>query len=543
MNAEDRATLLDSARYLRGVRPVEPAELADYVDTHPAVVRRLLQDHAVDLELVERPDGTFAPVEETPVPGEVGVVRRLPAAYDRRLGDLLADEYGPEWYAGASGDRLRERVRRLKDDYYRDREVTYDREAALGYAVYHLPDFYAAVQYAVDLVADLGLLDRRLRVLDVGAGVGGPALGLHDFLFGPPTGERAGDTAALGADPGGTSGEDDDGDPPTDRPRDPAAALVDYHAVEPSAAADVLTDLLEETGQNFHATVHRTTAEAFDPATAADGDDAAPENGETTDADDGASDGDGPAGYDLVLFANVLNELDDPVTTLRRYLSHLAPHGTLVALAPADRETSVGLRRAERAVVDGADDPQSPAVDPGSVTAFAPEVRLWPGRAPTDQGWSFDERPALTATRTQRRLDRPAGGEGEFRKTAVRYTPSLLRLDGRTRVRVVPDEDRVAPMADAEAYVTERVDLVGVKLSRSLSEGDANPLFRVGDGSQGADHYAVLTRETALNRALRRAAFGDAVLFDGALALYNDDEDAYNLVVDDETVVDRIPPG
>ncbi len=98
-------------------------------------------------------------------------------------------------------------------------------------------------------------------------------------------------------------------------------------------------------------------------------------------------------------------------------------------------------------------------------------------------------------------------------------------------------------MATAEAHVTERVDILGVKLSQSLSEGEANPVVRVGDGSQRDDHYAVLTRETALNRPLLRADFGDALLFEGVLALYNDDEDAYNLVVDDETIVDRIPPG
>ncbi len=51
-----------------------------------------------------------------------------------------------------------------------------------------------------DLAAD-GLLPSQLRVLDVGAGVGGPAVALRDLL--------------------------------------PDDALLDYHAVEPSAAADV----------------------------------------------------------------------------------------------------------------------------------------------------------------------------------------------------------------------------------------------------------------------------------------------------------------
>jgi hypothetical protein len=122
-----------------------------------------------------------------------------------------------------------------------------------------------------------------------------------------------------------------------------------------------------------------------------------------------------------------------------------------------------------------------------------------------------------------------------------------LRLDGRKRVRFVPDEGRLAPMADAEAYVTERIDLAAIKLSRSLSAGpddeDTNPVFRVGDGSQRTDHYAVVTEVSTLNRTLLRATFGAPLLFENVLALYNDDEVAYNLVVDAETVVDRLPVG
>ncbi len=539
MRPDTRETILDSARYLRRVRPVDPDELSEYADAHPAVVAQVLREAAVSLGLVERPDGSFVPVERPPVSAGIGTVRRLPTPHDRRLADALAAEYGPDWADGESGDRLRDRIRRLKEEYYRNRDVAYDREAALGYAVYHLPDFYAAAGYVLDVVAAAGLLGRRVRVLDVGAGAGGPALGLHDYLFGPPAADDA-------------DGPDTDGDagtetpPATDRPRDPTAALVDYHAVEPSdAMADVLETVLAGTGPNFHASVHRSTIEDFDldgPLSAWDavGDDA-----------DGASPEDAAGtAYDLVLFGSVLNELDEPVATVRRCLGRLAPDGTLVALAPADRETSVGLRRVERAVVDGPPASASAGAAttgpaPDAVTAFAPEVRLWPGRRPTDEGWSFDERAALQPTATQDRLDRPAGSAGEFRKTAVRFSYSLLRLDGRQRVRFVPDEDRFAPMAAAEEYVTDRVDLVGVKLSRSLAaDEDANPLFRVGDGSQATDHYAVVTERSVLNRSLLAADYGDPLVFENVLALYNDDEGAYNLVVDGETVVDAVPvPG
>ena len=90
-----------------------------------------------------------------------------------------------------------------------------------------------------------------------------------------------------------------------------------------------------------------------------------------------------------------------------------------------------------------------------------------------------------------------------------------------------------------EAHVTDRIDLLTVKLSRNLSDG-GNPLYKIGDGSEQIEHYAVLTRESGLNRALCDADYGAVLQFENALALWNDDEGAYNLVVDGESVVDVV---
>jgi SAM-dependent methyltransferase len=498
----DREGVRDAARYLRNVRPIEPAEVAEYVadDPHPAVVARTLRAEAVDLGLVERDDGAFVPVpDEPPRPAFEGV-EAFPEPYGRRLEDLLVEAYGPDWHRGERGDRLRERLREVKEAYLDGDPVEYDRETALAYAIYHLPDYYAAVRYPLADLTDAGLLPRRLRVVDVGAGVGGPALGLFDHL--------------------------------------PDDALVDYHAIEPSAAADVLAALLEETGRNVHTTIHRETAEAVDfGALGGDGAD-----------DDGVD-----AGVDLFLFGNVLSELADPAAVVRRALDHLAADGTLLALAPADRETSVGLRRVERAVEgyvpegrggktdggdDGADDGND-AAPSAETTVYAPEVRLWPDRRPTDEPWSFDVRPDLAVPPVQQRLDEPAGSEGEFVNVDVQFSVSLLRVDGRRTFDVSPSTNRHAPLADSEDHVTERVNVLVVKLSRDLAD-DGNPVFCVGDGSQSVEHFAVLTRETALNRTLAAADYGALLSVEGALVLWNDDEAAYNLVVDDETVVDLV---
>jgi SAM-dependent methyltransferase len=490
MNADQREAVRSNAKYLREVRPVDPDEIYEYVDgqPHPAAVAQVLRESAVDLGLVERDDGTFEPVEEGPLSVTFHGVEAFPVEYGRVLEDRLVAEYGPGWPDGESGDRLRERIRSFKDDYYNQRAVEYDAQTALTYALYHLPDYYAVTQYVLaDLVRE-GLVPKRLRVLDVGAGVGGPAAGLHDLV--------------------------------------PEDALVDYHAVEPSDAVDVLEALLGETGRNFHHTVHRETAETFDPTAVA------------SEFDDDAT-GDRNAGFDLILFSNVLSELDDPESVVRRYADALTEEGTIVGLAPADRNTAIGLREVERAVADR-----------GPLTIYGPDVRLWPDESPADDCWSFEVKPDIEVPVFQRRLDDGDPGEsgldgaqrrdGEFENADVQYAYTYLRRDGRRRVDFTPDDSRVAKLADSESLVTERVNCYLAKLSRDLSD-DGHPLFRVGDGSQQVDHFAVLTDESMLNSDLLTAEYGDVLSVENALVLWNDDEDAVNLVVDGETVVDRVP--
>ena len=466
----DRDGVRDAARYLRSVRPVDPEEIHEYVEgvPHPALVRTVLREEAYDLGLIERPDGTFVPVADDPVPAVDWAPERLPDRHEHALRDLLVERRGREWASGDSGAALRDRLSEIKERYVRGNPVEYDETTALAYACYHLSGYWSATGDVLDRLARADLLPRRLRVLDVGAGVGGPALALFDLL--------------------------------------PAESVVDYHAVEPSAAADVFESLVDPP-RSGRVTVHRTTVEAFD----------AGEHGP----------------YDLVLLANVCSELDDPTGVARGLYDHLADDGTTVVLAPADRETATGLRTVERALVDAGG------------TVFDPTLRLWPDAEPADDCWSFEVGERLEPTGVQRDLDAPtSGGPGDetFLNPTVQYAYALVRPDGRRRAGVRADPARHARLSESERHVTKRVDTLVVKLSRDLSGADreANPLFLVGDGSQQTDHYAVLARETGLNRALRDAPYAAVLGVENTLVLWNGDEAAYNLVVDGEAVVDRV---
>lgn len=483
----DRSRLRDTIKYLRNVRPIDPEEIREYLprQPHPGVVREAIRDESFDLGILERSDGTFVPADESPVPLSNWQPEAFPETYCRALENVLVERYGPDWHRGESGDSLRGAIRQLKEDYYRGRDVTYDSVDALGYAIYHLPDFYASVGYVLDTLTERGMLDRRLRVVDIGAGTGGPALGLHDYL--------------------------------------PDDAVVDYHAVEPSTSVDILDRLLEETHRNFRTTIHEVTAESFDPA----------ELGHTDEASD----------IDLLMFANVLSELEDPEAVVRRYLGEVSSDGTCLLLAPADLQTSTTLRTVERAV--------APAESENTV--YAPDLRLWPGHDPSDRGWSFDEHPELDTPGFQRQLDTPGGGRGVFVNTSVRFSYAVLRRDGIRRFEVHADPAEHAKMAETERHVTNRVDLLAVKLSHDLKErkdgpgstqASGNEVFLIGDGSQTVDHYTVRTQDSPLNQSLENAAYGTVLAFENVLVLWNQDEGAYNLVVDGETVVDTVagPP-
>ena len=140
--------------------------------------------------------------------------------------------------------------------------------------------------------------------------------------------------------------------------------------------------------------------------------------------------------YDLIIMANCLNELfptaaDPPVeraTVVAQLLPFLAPHGTIMIVEPALRQTARALHQMrDRLLKQGLCTVYSPCLHEGACPAldhlddWCHEERPW------------DTPPAIAA------LDRDVG----FIKDALKFSYLLLRTDGRTIVTRSPQTFRV----------------------------------------------------------------------------------------------------
>ncbi|XGI84555.1 methyltransferase domain-containing protein [Halorutilales archaeon Cl-col2-1] len=268
----ERDEILDTVRYTAKAHDFTTEEIDNYLpfDADPDEVRGVISDNVYDVSVGETEEGVFTRVEgdEVEVDFDPGISDRI----ESNVGGILEEEIKSERQILEYIDSLR--------GSYPGSGVEYTAEDCLAYLVYHFPAYYVEAKH---VLSDLPLKD-RMRVLDVGAGVGANALGLHDLL--------------------------------------PSQTAVEYTAVEPSEAAEYLERLLSETRTTFGTNVEKETAGSFSP-----------------EADER---------YDLILFFNVLNELSDPVDVLEEYIEYLSEDGSLVVVDPADLETSVPLREIQR---------------------------------------------------------------------------------------------------------------------------------------------------------------------------------------------------
>ena len=140
--------------------------------------------------------------------------------------------------------------------------------------------------------------------------------------------------------------------------------------------------------------------------------------------------------YELIIIANCLNELfpvsvDPPTeraTVVAQLLPFLAPHGTIMIVEPALRQTARALHQMRNHLLkQGLCTVYSPCLHDGACPALD---------HPDD--WCHEERPWQTPPSIAA-LDREVG----FIKDALKFSYLLLRTDGRTIVQRSPQTFRV----------------------------------------------------------------------------------------------------
>ena len=461
--------IIDTAKYLRHIRPIDPEEILEYVpNASQARITRVMQDSAAELELIEAADGTFHPPPDEPIQEIPSGLLALPRDLEDTINAILIEELGEKWWSGDSGKHLRSAIRSFKKDYFAQQTVTYDRITAIGYLLYHFPATFASISSLFQYITCSAPIPHAIRILDIGAGVGGQALAIDRLL--------------------------------------PDTALIHYDAIERSEhAAGILQELLAHTGRNFHWTISSEDITASHISRS----------------------------YDIILLSNVLNELDNPISVLDSGIEQLHDSGMVIAVEPADENTSRSLRSIETAIVTSRTDTQ----------VFGPTLRLWEGNQPTDDCWSFTRDADIPRPSFQTKLDQAANNDGEFCNVDVQYSFSILRQDGLRYLSTRPGRDEYLPLKYSSRATTKRVNICVVKLSHSLREDpNEHDLYVIGDGSQDCEHFAVHTSKTHANQHLETAAYGDIICIQNGLLLWNKDNQAYNVVIDAQATVDWIGP-
>jgi SAM-dependent methyltransferase len=403
----------------------------------------------------------------------------LPPALGKAIEEYITKKVGKDWHDQVTLDRLRKAIVAQKDDYWKPvqkRSLQYTKAySVLGYLTYHFPVYFMQTEHLLAMLARDGLLKKSMTILDIGTGPGVVPFAIADFW------------SRLNG------------------------AKADVYSVERSdehiEAFLYLRERFVPKGGNV----------SVKPPVKADIASSEPVKI--------------PQQTDLIVFSNILNELNDKSPEQRadlvmHYAEKLAPDGTILIIEPAEEAVSTQLRVL------------SLALKKRGFTIHSPCTFVHGTNCTPDRCWSFVTAPAIRPTRIMETL---AACEEPFRyvNTDVKYSYVVLRKDGKTkRTCRVPAGSRVLRLSQIHRHVDDRVDLIAAKMSENL--GDAKTrVFRLCDGSAETPVYAVVPSYhiTAENKAILFAPYGAILELQGVLVRHNPKHNAYNVLVNRNTGV------
>ncbi|HJJ46828.1 MAG TPA: class I SAM-dependent methyltransferase [Methanocorpusculum sp.] len=378
---------------------------------------------------------------------------------------------GKKWNDETILEKIRDAVLSQKESYWKEgekRTIAYrGAYSILSYMVYQMPGYVHEVTEFFGRLIIAGLIRKKIRALDVGSGVGTATIGMIRALTCFPEMQS------------------------------------EITAVEQSdTAREAYAFVVPEIIKNLKSTATIGKQIGLDV---------------TKELPDGK--------YDVIICANLINELSrldlsDKTKFLVSLSEHLTPDGNLIVLEPADLNNAIQLRKIA-----------CDAKEKG-LTIYAPcnDIRGVPCKV--SPCWTFCSYADIKPTKLMYAL----GGEKEkyrFVNTDVKFSYAIFRIDGHRKCgyRIPPDAKR-ARLSQIKRHVGKRIHVTVSVMSNDIGD-KKNYLYLVCDGTGTVPCYLALPafHRTPEHEALLTASYGSVVAVDSVLVLYNEKQNAYNLLL------------
>lgn len=386
---------------------------------------------------------------------------------------------GKKWDDPQVLDRMRSAVASQKAEYWKEgpkRKISYEKGySVLGYLAYQFPVYFVEWEHIFYGLALDGLLKDRMKVLDAGSGPGTVTLALADFYHRA----RCGEALAYSLEK-------------YDENVEAFSWLVPPYAEGSGVRVErpIKMDLLQLKAEEL------------------------------------------PDNIDLIVFSNVLNELDAclerKAEIVKMMADRMAKDGSIAIVEPADKANSTRLRELVVALMGK------------GLGVYSPCSFIWGARCHPVSCWTFEEKGDIKPPRLMQKL----AEEEPFRymNTDIKYSYAVLRKDGLSREKYrVPEKAGFARLSKISAHLKKRVSVVAAVMSGDLGD-KKDHVFKVCDGTAVKPVYAILPHYhlSPANEPLLKAKYGQVVEMHGVLARYNEEYDAYNLLVTRNTVVRQV---
>ncbi len=452
----------------------------------------LLKPHFYDLDLFCGADFKCTKLVKHALPANEVVIRelealfknpRLPARVEKLVNSYIERSCGKDWQRGETGQLIRDNIVKQKEEYWKGSEgARYPKIRIISYLLYHFPVYFCSFQYMLLELFRGGLLTNKMSILDAGAGPGTITLSTLDFIQ-----ELQEIYSRNNIDV-------------------KLSLRIDSieRAPENIDCYKELTSfyLLNLRQENVNITINEPVHSSIEAAPV-------------------------PRNIDLIVFSNVLAEMDAPPKERAGIVEKLASgskNPTVVVIEPADLDNSKALRVTQHALVKK------------GFTVYSPCSFIWGLPCSGENCWSFQELGNILAPDFMEKI----ANTGEFYRyinTDMKFSFVILRKDGLTKQKYLA-KGKFMRLSNLKKHIEKRVNIAVSVMSGNLGN-EKTFVYKICDGTSSLPCYAVLPAYhiSDNNSMLFEAGYGGIVEIYGTLVRENKALSSYNLLIMRNTMV------